>query len=64
MAGNETISSEQQKILVSEKLWLLYFNSYMYEKGVLTEAQRNHIIAKIESRKKSASHKKQKNGNA
>lgn len=47
----------QQKTL-AEKLWLAYFNSYLYEKGVITESERNRMIAKIESRKESAYGKK------
>ena len=43
-------STAQQKTLV-EKLWLAYFNSYLYEMGMITESERNRMIAKIESRK-------------
>lgn len=55
MVENKAISSEQQRILLAENLWLHYFNCYLYEKGVLTEAERNRIVAKIESRKGSTS---------
>lgn len=41
----------QQKTTLVEKLWLAYFNSYLYEKGMITESERNRMIHKIESRK-------------
>ena len=46
-------SAAQQKSIV-EKLWLAYFNSYLHKKGMITESERNRMIAKIESRKGSA----------
>lgn len=52
MAEKKTLSNEQQKVALVEKLWLNYFNNYLYEYGMITEAQRNHMIAKIDSRKK------------
>lgn len=60
VAGNKAIYSERKRILLAENLWLHYFNRYLYEKDVLTEAERNRMIAKIESRKESSSHNKQK----
>lgn len=51
--------SEQQKIEIAERLWLLYFNRCLYEKGILTEAERNRMIAKIENRKLSSRSKKE-----
>ena len=52
-----SVSAEQQRISLSERLWLAYFNSYLYEKGMLTESERNKMISKIERRKGSASRK-------
>ena len=41
----------QEKQSFGERLWLSYFNYYLYEKGIITESERNRMIAKIESRK-------------
>ncbi len=51
MAEKQSFSVQQQKTTLVEKLWLAYFNSYLHEKGVITESERNRMIAKIESRK-------------
>jgi len=45
---------QEQKKLVAEKLWLNYFNQTLYEKGFLTEGQRNRLKLIIDSRKPSA----------
>ena len=50
-------SNDQRKAEITEQLWLAYFNSYLYEKGMLTESERNKMILKIERRKGSASGK-------
>ena len=34
-----------------EKIWLNYFNQTLFERGVITEAERNKLSLKIESRK-------------
>ena len=54
MAENKGASMEQKKVSLSEKLWLAYFNSYLYEKGVITESERNRMVSKIQERKGSA----------
>ncbi len=54
MAENRAASMEQKKVSLSEKLWLAYFNSYLYEKGVITESERNRMVSKIQERKGSA----------
>lgn len=53
MAENIREKQEQKK-LVAEKLWLNYFNQTLYEKGFLTEGQRNRLKLIIDSRKPSA----------
>ena len=58
MVENKAASIEQQKVSLSEKLWLAYFNSCLYESGVITESQRNRMIMKIENRKGSTCEKK------
>lgn len=60
MAENKSFSKEQQKTALTERLWLAYFNSYLYENKMITETQRNRMITKIESRKGSISNCKQK----
>lgn len=57
MADNKSFSAEQQKTLLAQKLWLAYMNSYLYEKGIITEFERNRMITKIESRKGSTNNK-------
>ena len=53
VATQKTHSMDQQKTTLAEKLWLAYFNSYLYEKGMITENERNRMIMKIESRNRS-----------
>ena len=55
MAENKSVSAQQQKTSLCEKLWLAYFNAYLYEQGVITESQRNRLLHKIEGRKGSIS---------
>ncbi len=41
---------EQTKAMresMAKELWLLYFNNVLYEKGVITEKQRNQMKNKI-----------------
>jgi len=47
-------TKQEQKKLMAEKLWLNYFNQTLYEKGFLTEGQRNRLKLIIDSRKPSA----------
>lgn len=54
MTGEDS-SYEQQRTSLAEKLWLAYFNQYLYEEGMITESQRNKIKLKIDSRKASSS---------
>ncbi len=37
----------QEKQSLTERLWLAYFNNYLYEKGIILESNRNKIITKI-----------------
>ena len=46
--GNEI--TEQKKESVLEKLWLTYYNDTLYERGLITEAQRNKMRVMIKSR--------------
>lgn len=42
--------TEQKKQSVLERLWLTYYNDTLYEKGVITEAQRNQMRLAIKRR--------------
>jgi len=44
-----------RKRQAAEKLWLLYFNQTLFEKGMITERDRNRMIHKIDSRTSSHS---------
>ena len=43
MADTSDHAYQQQKACLAEQLWLHYFNSTLYEKGLITEAQRNRM---------------------
>lgn len=60
MAGEKVLSAEQAKESLVEKLWLAYFNQYLYEQNLITEMQRNRMALKIEGRKASTSGTKDK----
>ena len=51
MAGEKALTAEQQRKRRAEKLWLVYFNQYLYEQNIITETQRNRLALQIESRK-------------
>ena len=42
--------TEQKKRSIMEQLWLDYYNDTLYEKGVITEDERNKMRIKIKSR--------------
>lgn len=44
-------SNEEQRISLNERLWLAYFNQYLYENGIISESQRNKIKNKIDCRR-------------
>lgn len=49
MAKQPSNSPEQTK--AAEQLWLLYYNNTLYEKGLITERDRNRMIHLIKNRK-------------
>ena len=55
--AEKAITNEQKRIAMTEKLWLNYFNQTLFEKGYITEAERNRLKNMIESRKPSANFK-------
>lgn len=50
MANSAERTVQQQKKCLAEQLWLHYFNATLYEKGLITETQRNRISNKIGTR--------------
>ena len=52
MAGkmSKTVTPEQQKKAIVEEAWLKYYNQVLFEKGMITERERNLIIHKIDAR--------------
>lgn len=53
-------STGHKKTALAEQLWLAYFNSYLYENGMITETERNRMSVKIQCRKRSASNAKER----
>ena len=49
------LSETPQKRTVAEAIWLNYFNQTLFEKGLVTEQQRNKIRLLIKNRTPSAS---------
>ncbi len=41
------MSMPDQKSSMAQELWLMYFNRIAFEKGLITEAQRNQMKLKI-----------------
>ena len=60
MAGEKALVAEEQRKSLAEKLWLAYFNQYLYEQNIITETQRNRLALQIESRRASTSGTKEK----
>ena len=52
MAGkmSKTVTPEQQKKAFVEEAWLKYYNQVLFEKGMITERERNLMINKIDAR--------------
>ena len=52
MAGkmSKTVAPEQQKKAIVEEAWLKYYNQVLFEKGMITERERNLMIHKIDAR--------------
>ena len=44
---SKNVSIEQQKIVLVEEAWLKYYNQVLFEKGVITERERNLMINMI-----------------
>lgn len=53
MAGSKGLKkgmTEQKKECVLQKLWLTYYNDTLYEKGIITETERNKMRVMIKNR--------------
>ena len=50
MAERNVELLEWQKKYMAEQLWLGYFNQTLYEKGLITESERNRMSNRIASR--------------
>lgn len=48
----KTVSTEQQKKALLEEAWLKYYNRVLFEKGIITEQERNMMTNKIDARTK------------
>lgn len=46
---SERKSNEQRRKETAAKVWLSYYNRVLYEKGIITERERNRIALKIDS---------------
>ena len=53
MVGEKDITIEQQKKELAELMWLNYFNQTLYEKGLISENERNKMKNHISRRKPS-----------
>lgn len=58
MADMEYTDAEQRRIAVAEELWLHYFNTALFAKGLIVEYERNRMIHLINSRKSSVKEQK------
>ena len=47
---SKNVSVEQQKTVLVEEAWLKYYNQVLFEKGVITERERNLMINMIDAR--------------
>ena len=47
---SKAAAPEQQKKTFVEEAWLKYYNQVLFEKGMITERERNLMINKIDAR--------------
>ena len=47
---SKNVSIEQHKKVLVEEAWLKYYNQVLFEKGVITERERNLMINMIDAR--------------
>lgn len=46
---SEHRANERQRKEMAAQLWLSYYNRVLYEKGIITERERNRMALKIDS---------------
>jgi hypothetical protein len=46
---SERKSSEQRRKEAAARIWLSYYNRVLFEKGLITERERNQMTLKIDS---------------
>lgn len=46
----EKLTNEQRRKALAEELWLSYFNRFLFEKGLITESERNRMVHLIANR--------------
>lgn len=56
--SNESNKAREKRM--AEEIWLMYFNNYLYEHGVISEKDRNRMVGQIANRKPSAAGKEKK----
>ena len=55
--AENAMTNEQKRIAMAENLRLHYFNNTLFEKGLITEKQRNQLSIIIDNRKPSSTNK-------
>jgi hypothetical protein len=45
-----TFRAEQKMQYIIEQFWLLYFNQFLFERGLITEEERNRMANRINNR--------------
>lgn len=46
---SESRSNEQRRKEMAARIWLSYYNQVLYEKGIITERERNRMALKIDN---------------
>ena len=46
---NQTYTSEQLRLKMTEKLWLYYFNDILCKQGFISDEERQHMKLRIDS---------------
>ncbi len=50
MTCESRIAQEQKKRLMAEQLWLHYYNQVLFDKGLISEQERNSMTIRINNR--------------
>lgn len=54
MTEKNTMSNEQRRRWIAEKMWLNFYNKHLLEQGIITDAQYKKMQIQISSKKPSA----------